>query len=448
MSEERQETTEALEPKEVVIKGENTYKYYIQIKDNMFIQVKNKDSTVQGIISLFKIRTQINEFFDYNIIEIFEEINDLKDNNFQIINNIFSIKFKILKRERKIFINLVDINNNAQNRLQSDLNEFIKKKKEEIESAENKFRGLNQNIDIKEIKGPIRELDYHKDYVYCSTVLKDGRFATSSLDHSIIIYNNKTFKPDITINEHSSHVFCIIQLSCGLLASCSDDKTIILYNINGKKFTVMQTLNAHTDSVFHIIELKNKKLVSCSCDETINIYNIYDNNKYVKDYSIKTNGSNGPIIQTKNNEICYQESNNTLCFYDLIEKNVIKKINNINLRSYIFKCMIIIEKDLLVLGGYNQLYIININSYKLIEPINSHGSGYITCSLLLDENILLTGDNNGGLIQWKIENDNLRRISIKEKSHNCKINTLLKIENDFILSGGDDEIIKIWNWKN
>ena len=143
MSEERQETTEALEPKEVVIKGENTYKYYIQIKDNMFIQVKNKDSTVQGIISLFKIRTQINEFFDYNIIEIFEEINDLKDNNFQIINNIFSIKFKILKRERKIFINLVDINNNAQNRLQSDLNEFIKKKKEEIESAENQFRGLS-----------------------------------------------------------------------------------------------------------------------------------------------------------------------------------------------------------------------------------------------------------------------------------------------------------------
>ena len=68
MSEERQETTEALEPKEVVIKGENTYKYYIQIKDNMFIQVKNKNSTVQGIISLFKIRTQINEFFDYNII--------------------------------------------------------------------------------------------------------------------------------------------------------------------------------------------------------------------------------------------------------------------------------------------------------------------------------------------------------------------------------------------
>ena len=132
MREERQETTEALEPKEVVIKGENTYKYYIQIKDNMFIQVKNKNSTVQGIISLFKIRTQINEFFDFNIIEIFEEINDLKDNNFQIINNIFSIKFKILKRERKIFINLVDINNNAQNRLQSDLNEFIKKRKKKL----------------------------------------------------------------------------------------------------------------------------------------------------------------------------------------------------------------------------------------------------------------------------------------------------------------------------
>ena len=210
----------------------------------------------------------------------------------------------------------------------------------------------------------------------------------------------------------------------------------------------MQTLNAHTDSVFHVIELKNKKLVSCSSDETIKFYNIDDNNKYVKDYSISTNGYNGPVIQTKDNEICFYESDNNLCFYDIIEKKVITKINNIELRSYIFKCMIIIEKDLLFLGGYNQLYIINVKQYKLIEPINSHGSGYIACNLLLDENILLTGDNNGGLIQWKIENNNLLRISIKEKAHDGRINTLLKIENDFILSGGDDEIIKIWNWKN
>ena len=48
-------------------------------------------------------------------------------------------------------------------------------------------------------KEPKYTLNYHTDSVYCSTVLKDGRFVTSSFDKSIIIYNNKTFKPDLII---------------------------------------------------------------------------------------------------------------------------------------------------------------------------------------------------------------------------------------------------------
>ena len=63
--------------------------------------------------------------------------------------------------------------------------------------------------------------------------------------------------------------------------------------------------------------------------------------------------------------------------------------------------MIMIKKDLLVVSGKNQLYIININSYELVRTIDSPDSGCITCTLLLNENMLLTGDNNGRLIQWK-----------------------------------------------
>ena len=52
--------------------------------------------------------------------------------------------------------------------------------------------------------------------ITCATVLNDGRFATGSEDKSIIIYNNKTFKPDLTIKEHSSSVYSLIQLSSGI----------------------------------------------------------------------------------------------------------------------------------------------------------------------------------------------------------------------------------------
>ena len=127
-----------------------------------------------------------------------------------------------------------------------------------------------------------------------------------------------------------------------------------------------------------------------------------------------------------------------------MEKKVIAKINNIHIPSYIFKCMIMIKKEFIVVSGHNQLYIININSYELIRTIDSSGSGYMTCNLLLNENILLTGDNNGRLIQWKIENDNLQRFSMKEKAHDGRVNTLLKIGNGLILTASDDKLVKIW----
>ena len=435
-----EKTTETTDTKIVDIKqGEITYKCKISIFENnnkdKFLQAKlflNEELKSEGKIISSEIKKQI-EYNFRDINNIFNYIYGLKKYKFQLINNKLSIDITILLENRKIEIDLMAKENDNDNDINNDQKKIINKYYDDF------------NIELKK---PIHNLDYHTHYVYCSTMLKDGRFATGSLDKSIIIYNIKTFKSDITIKEHNSHVYCLIQLSCGLLASCSDDKTIKLYNINGNNYTVMQTLNDHTDTVFHIIELNNRKLVSCSCDETIKFYNIDDNNKYKLDYSIPTNGSNGPVIQTKNNEICYQESDNNLCFYDIIEKKVITKINNIELRSYIFKCMIMITIDLLVVSGYNQLYIININSYELIKPINSPDSSFIICNLLLDENILLTGDNNGRLIQWKIENDNLKKTPKKEKAHNCKINTLLKIGNDFIVSGGNDEIIKIWSWKN
>jgi len=411
------------------------------IKQSKIIEDKNNINFIIPINHplckeiIFQIKEKIKIFTSSELYIIISElrnnISELRNKNQNLTERVKYLERKLKEKEEIKLPNKNEITNSDE--------EIIKSIKNNNDNKYNDF-----NIELKE---PIHQLNNHFHHVYCSTLLRDGRFATGSLDKSIIIYNNKTFKPDITINEHSSHVYCIIQLSCGLLASCSDDKTIKLYNINGNNYTVMQTLNDHTDTVFHIIELKNKKLVSCSSDETIKFYNIDDNNKYKLDYSINTNGFNGPVIQTKDNEICYQEciqKNDSICFYDLMEKKVIAKINNIHIPSYIFKCMIMIKKELLFVSGHNQLYIININSYELIRTIDSSGSGYMTCNLLLNENILLTGDNNGRLIQWKIENDNLQRISIKEKAHDGRVNTLLKIGNGLILTASDDKLVKIW----
>ena len=58
--------------------------------------------------------------------------------------------------------------------------------------------------------------------------------------------------------------------------------------------------------------------------------------------------------------------------------------------------------------------------------------------------MLLTGDQNKRIIQWKIEGDNLRLISKKENVHEDWISTLSKIGNGLIISGSWDNFVKIW----
>ena len=101
-------------------------------------------------------------------------------------------------------------------------------------------------------------------------------------------------------------------------------------------------------------------------------------------------------------------------------------------------------KDLLLATGYNKLSIININLHNIIRTIDVSGSSWINCACMLNENILLTGDDNKRIIQWKIENDNLKLISIKENAHDDWIFTLAKLGNGLILSGSRDKSVKIW----
>ena len=63
---------------------------------------------------------------------------------------------------------------------------------------------------------------------------------------------------------------------------------------------------------------------------------------------------------------------------------------------------------------------------------------------MLDENIFLTGDNNGIIRQWKIEGDNLILISEKGNSHDRNIYSIIKIGNGHIPSCSEDKSIKIW----
>ena len=438
----------------------NKYKCELQIIKN-FIVVSlyiNNEIKYEGNISLPRIQIQISTFINYNINDIFEEINILNINNFKLIkiDNKYKLKieFIILRKINELYIELEEYNKLNKDDILKEiiqLKEIINNKDNEIKSLKNELNqyktinnnNLDNNFNIK-LKEPIHKFNYHTKTITCGIVLKDGRFATGSYDHTIIIYNNKTFKPDLTIKEHSNCVRCLTQLSSDILVSCSYDKTIKLYEIKGNEYKIIQTLNNHTNYVYGLIELTNKKLVSYSYDSSI-IFYFKDNNQYIKDYHINVSGYAYKMIQTKENEMCffgYDDKNNNqyLSFYDLQERKIINKIDKID---YI-RCFTMISKDLLTAGCSDKILIINVNSHNIIRTINTSGSNIIYTICMINENQLLTGDDNHKIKQWKIEGDNLILISTKENAHNNSMYTILKIGDNHILTGDGSGEEKIW----
>ena len=105
--------------------------------------------------------------------------------------------------------------------------------------------------------------------------------------------------------------------------------------------------------------------------------------------------------------------------------------------------MIMITKDLLLITGKNKISIINVNNYEFIRTIEVPGASWVNGVCMLNQNMLLTGDNAKIIRQWRIEDDNLILVSKKENAHDNWITSLVNLGNGHIASSSDDKI-KIW----
>ena len=118
------------------------------ININIYLDNKLK---YKGNIILEKIQIQIKTFLDYNINEIFEEINQIDNDNFKIIkeNNKYKLKIKfiILRRKKYLYIDLYNnIDKSDLINYISELKEIIKMKDKKIKLLQNKLNKQNNNL--------------------------------------------------------------------------------------------------------------------------------------------------------------------------------------------------------------------------------------------------------------------------------------------------------------
>ena len=121
------------------------------------------------------------------------------------------------------------------------------------------YNKIFENFNIVNQTPKYKLTNHGNNYIYTIIQLQDGRLASGGCDGSIIIYNQKTFEPEMTIKEHSKNIFDIIQLKNGnlvsLLINQNKQNKIIIWKKNLMKGKYENTKEKKREQASSIIEI-------------------------------------------------------------------------------------------------------------------------------------------------------------------------------------------------
>jgi hypothetical protein len=371
-------------------------------------------------------------------------------------------KEKINNLEEKI--KFYENENQLQKQYIQSLKEQIELLKEKIINSEkNKFQkseidtikpikqfSSNSDVNFSE-KEPIHFMTkHHANYIYCIAILKNKRLVSGGYDSKIIVYDKNYTNPELEINEHSSAVSSLIVSSNGNLISSSSDKTLKIFKIeenvkNDKislSYYLIQTINTnHGNNIIHVRELSSNKLVSCSLDTKLNFY-LSQNNNYSFEISIDMANPVYNILEVPDEKLVLA-LNDELKLFDLKTRKIIKELKDISCYAdWVNDNLCLIKPNCLITCGNSYIYVVDLVQFKLLNKINTNSNNISLCYW---NNKLIVGTNNGMIQEFKVNEENLSKISFKE---NCHQNTIWQIINDDegnLISCSHDNFIKVWN---
>jgi hypothetical protein len=245
--------------------------------------------------------------------------------------------------------------------------------------------------------------------------------------------NDKKFKLKIDENSNSE-INYIMELSDGRLLICNLDYDIKIIKIDyvTKNYEFTNILQGHKNLITKVVELKNGKLCSCSFDGYIKLWKKNNDNSYEfeMDLFLFKEGKFYSLLEINEKIFSLLNYNNKNFLYimDLKKKEEnIKILENINLKR---ENLIKLDDNNLIIGGYNVIYIYDINKKEEIKI----DCDYIICSLyLLKDKGILFGDNKGNLV--KIKNIFNFQVIFKKENKDIKdeIDSLGEFNNNEII---------------
>lgn len=194
---------------------------------------------------------------------------------------------------------------------------------------------------------------------------------------------------------HSSSILCLEKLSSSIFISGSRNKEIIVW----KNFKILNKSSAHSAAVLSLCRLNNSTFASSSGDKTIKICNI-----------------KGLVIKTLHGHT-----------------------------DWVWK---VIKLDNSIIATSSEDQTIKIWDYTTGEPIQNFAINEPIISLAYkSETKQLIGGSLSGIIYIRNLNEKYSQQEIKTfKAHNGTIRIIKLLDQGYIATGGEDNIIKIWKF--
>ena len=103
-----------------------------------------------------------------------------------------------------------------------------------------------------------------------------------------------------------------------------------------------------------------------------------------------------------------------------------------------------IDKDRVIVGGYDSFCIVNIDNCVIEKRINDKSIEYVACFLKLRDNkTILCGCDNGIFCFYDMKTEQYK---ITKNNHDNVITDLLLIDDNTFLSCSWDHTIKVWKY--
>ena len=347
---------------------------------------------------------------------------ELKYENAELVEILLDTIDKLMKK-----------NEDFQKRLLALEEKVFGKKEKETKKENDEFKWKFENLTNTKTIQP------HTSYISNIILLQNNKLATSSHDGYIKIYNKDTFEPEISIKENS-YIDWIEQVKDGTLISCPRDNTIRLYEIKDKSYNTINVLK-ESSSAWKMKELQSGKLISSMSNYDIKVW-IKKNDTLECEFIIPNGGESYDILEIRKNEVVALSSTN-VNFYDLNKRDKIYSISgfesfNLNPGRKFCKA----NDELLLVCGYNNIFLVDIKSYQLISKIECKK---IVTLYKISNDFILSGQSIGDIKQWQCIGRETKLSSYKNKGNNSDVTAFLKL-NEIILSGDGAGNIKFWGY--